>query len=138
MKAIVVDKDYGSVTAEELERVRTAYAAAGIRLELLDYQVVAAQQKEPTEEEIIGGCQDAQIILATGNPPVTRKVIQALPGLKFVQRFGAGVNSIDLDAAAENNARGMIATLKAPKRTSHTVLMDKVRQIKGVRYLEEL
>ena len=103
MKAIVVDKDYGSVTAEELERVRTAYAAAGIRLELLDYQVVAAQQKEPTEEEIIGGCQDAQIILATGNPPVTRKVIQALPGLKFVQRFGAGVNSIDLDAAAENN-----------------------------------
>lgn len=103
MKAIVVDKDYGSVTAEELERVRTAYAAAGIQLELLDYQVIAAQQKEPTEEEIIGGCQDAQIILATGNPPVTRKVIQALPGLKFVQRFGAGVNSIDLDAAAENN-----------------------------------
>ena len=103
MKAIVVDKDYGSVTAEELERVRTAYAAAGIQLELLDYQVIAAQQKEPTEEEIIEGCQDAQIILATGNPPVTRKVIQALPGLKFVQRFGAGVNSIDLDAAAENN-----------------------------------
>ena len=48
MKAIVVDKDYGSVTAEELERVRTAYAAAGIQLELLDYQVIAAQQKEAT------------------------------------------------------------------------------------------
>ncbi|HAL87740.1 MAG TPA: C-terminal binding protein, partial [Clostridiales bacterium] len=103
MKAIVVDKDYGSVTAEELERVRGAYAAAGIRLELLDYQVIAAQQKEPTEAEIIAGCQDAQIILATGNPPVTRRVMEALPGLKFVQRFGAGVNSIDLDAAAEHD-----------------------------------
>ncbi len=101
MKAIVVDKDYGSVSAEELERVRTAYAAAGIEMDLLDYQVVAAQQKEPTEDEIIAGCKGAEIILATGNPPVTRKVLEALPEVKFVQRFGAGVNSIDLDAAAE-------------------------------------
>lgn len=101
MKAVVVDKDYGSVTAEELERVAAAYYAAGIELSLLDYQVVAAQQKEPTEDEIIAGCKDAQIILATGNPPITRKVLEALPEVKFVQRFGAGVNSIDLDAAAE-------------------------------------
>lgn len=101
MKAIVVDKDYGSVTAEELERVAVAYRAAGIKLELLEYQVVAAQQKEPTEAEIIAGCKDAQVILATGNPPITRRVLEALPQVKFVQRFGAGVNSIDLDAAAE-------------------------------------
>lgn len=102
MKAIVVDKDYGSVTAQELERVRAAYAAAGIQLELLDYQVLPQQQKEPTEDEIIAGCRDAQAILATGNPPVTRRVLEALPQLKFVQRFGAGVNSIDLEAAAEH------------------------------------
>ena len=101
MKAVVVDKDYGSVTAEELNRVAAAYQVAGIELSLLDYQVVAAQQKEPTEEEIIAGCKDAQVILATGNPPITRKVLTALPEVKFVQRFGAGVNSIDLDAAAD-------------------------------------
>lgn len=101
MKAIVVDKDYGSVSAEELDRVTAAYAAAGIQVERLTYQVVAAQQKEPTEEEIIAGCKDAQIILATGNPPITRKVLEALPEVAFVQRFGAGVNSIDLEAAAE-------------------------------------
>ena len=101
MRAIVVDKDYGSVSDEELEQVRTAYAAADIRMELLDYEVLASQQKEPTEEEIIAGCKDAEIILATGNPPITRKVLEALPELKFVQRFGAGVNSIDLDAAAD-------------------------------------
>ena len=41
-------------------------------------------------------------ILGTGNPPVTRRVIESLPDLKFVQRFGVGVNSIDLDAAAEH------------------------------------
>ena len=101
MRAVVVDKDYGSVTAEELDRVTAAYQAAGIELALLDYQVVAAQQNEPTVEEIIAGCKGADAILATGNPPITRKVLEALPELKFVQRFGVGVNSIDLDAATE-------------------------------------
>lgn len=105
MKAVVVDKDYGSVSAAELERVTAAYEAAGIQVGLLDYRVDPAQQKEPTEAEIIAGCQGAQIILATGNPPITRKVLDALPELRFVQRFGAGVNSIDLTAAAD---RGVI------------------------------
>ncbi len=60
--------------------------------------------------------------------------------------FIRGVRNLELEisdvqienSAAENEARGMIATLKAQKRTSHTVLMDKIRKIKGVRYLEEL
>ena len=74
MRAIVVDKDYGSVTPQELDRVAAAYQAAGIQMELLEYQVEATRQKEPTEEEIIAGCQGAQVLLATGNPPITRKV----------------------------------------------------------------
>lgn len=92
MKAVVVDKNYGSVNAKELEQVQEAYAAAGIELELCHFE---------SEEEIIEGCRGAAAILGTGNPPVTRKVMEALPELKFIQRFGAGVNSIDLDAAAE-------------------------------------
>lgn len=92
MKAICVDKDYGSVSPAELEQVRIAYAKAGIELEAVHYT---------TEEEIIAGCQEADAILATGNPPITRKVMEALPKLKFVQRFGAGVNSIDLEAASD-------------------------------------
>lgn len=92
LKAIVVDKDYGSVTPQELEIVREAYQKAGIELEAKHFT---------TEDEIIEGCRDAQIILGTGNPPITRKVMEALPRLQFVQRFGVGVNSIDLDAAAD-------------------------------------
>ena len=79
MRAIVVDKDYGSVTPQELDRVAAAYQAAGIQMELLEYQVEATRQKEPTEEEIIAGCQGAQVLLATGNPPITRKVMETLP-----------------------------------------------------------
>ena len=45
-KAVVVDKDYGSVSYEELQRVKEAYAAAGIELELAHYV---------TEDEIIEG-----------------------------------------------------------------------------------
>ena len=60
--------------------------------------------------------------------------------IRGVRQLELEISNIQMeqDAATDNNARGMIATLKAPKRTSHTVLMDKVRQIKGVRYLEEL
>ena len=92
MKAVVVDKDYGSVTEEELKTVEAAFAKAGIELILKHYL---------TEDEIIAGCADAEIILGTGNPPITRHVMESLPKLKFVQRFGVGVNSIDLDAASE-------------------------------------
>lgn len=92
MKAIVVDKDYGSVSVRELMEVQESYKQAGIELEAYHFQ---------TEEEIMEGCRGADAILATGNPPITRKVMEALPELKFIQRFGAGVNSIDLHAAAE-------------------------------------
>ena len=94
MKAIVVDKDYGSVTAAELAEVRSAYSRVGIDLELLHLT---------TEDEIIAGCKGAMAVLCTGNPPITRNVMGALPELKIVQRFGTGVNSIDLEAAADMN-----------------------------------
>ena len=92
MKAVVVDKDYGSVTAEELAEITHAYQKAGIELVLKHLS---------SEEEIIQGAQGAIAILGTGNPPITRHVLESLPELKFVQRFGVGVNSIDLDAAAD-------------------------------------
>ena len=72
--------------------VQESYKQAGIELEAYHFQ---------TEEEIMEGCRGADAILATGNPPITRKVMEALPELKFIQRFGAGVNSIDLHVAAE-------------------------------------
>lgn len=94
MKAIVIDKNYGSVKPEELEIVGKAYTDSGIEFESFHLT---------SEEEIINYCQKADIILATGDPPLTNKVMSALPHLRFIQRFGAGVNSIDLDAASALN-----------------------------------
>jgi len=92
-KAVLVDRDYGSVTIEKQNYIKSEYEKRGISLELQHYT---------TSEEIISGCKDVDIILGTGNPPITRKVIESLPNLKIVQRFGIGVNSIDLEAASQN------------------------------------
>ena len=64
-----------------------------------------------------------------------------------VGSFIRGVRDLELEisniqmeqeVSSENNTRGMIATLKAQKRCSHSELMDKIKLISGVRYLEEL
>ena len=53
-----------------------------------------------TEDEtihLLAGC----VGVAAGTEPYTRRVMQALPELKVIARCGAGVDSVDLVAAAE-------------------------------------
>ncbi|WP_406541711.1 hypothetical protein [Clostridium ljungdahlii] len=90
--AVIVDRDYGSVSLENQNYIKKQYFQNGINLRLEHYN---------TSEEIINGCQDADVILGTGNPPITKDVIENLPKLKLVQRFGIGVNSIDLETATK-------------------------------------
>lgn len=60
--------------------------------------------------------------------------------------FIRGIRNLDLEISniqlevdgAGEEARGMIATIKAQKRCSHAMLMEKIQKIKGVTYLEEL
>lgn len=90
--AVIVDSNYGSVNMENQKYILQQYEQNGICLRIEDYT---------TPEEIIAGCQEADAILGTGNPPITREVLENLPKLKLVQRFGIGVNSVDLEAATE-------------------------------------
>ncbi len=60
--------------------------------------------------------------------------------------FIRGIRELELEISniqveqntTESNTRGMIATLKAKKRGNHDQLLEKIREIKGVQYLEEL
>ena len=61
--------------------------------------------------------------------------------------FIRGVRSLDLeigniqmehDGSMERNGRSLIATVKAKKRSKHDALMENIRKIDGVSYLEEL
>ena len=51
-----------------------------------------------TEDEIIEGCSDAEIIICCGNPPITERVLSSVPA-GLIIRNGIGVNSVDLDSA---------------------------------------
>ena len=52
-----------------------------------------------SDAEIIEHAKDADVIMACGNPEISRAVIEGCPKLKAVQRTGIGVNSIDAKAA---------------------------------------
>lgn len=59
--------------------------------------------------------------------------------IRCIRDMELEISNIQMEEhSTENNTRGMIATLKAKKRGKHEELMERIRQIKGVRYLEEL
>lgn len=89
--ACFVDSKY-SMTPEEVARLTSAYQEIGLDVNLQDLH---------TEDEIIAACGHTDVLLCNGNPPISRKVLKSLPDVKVVQRFGIGVNSVDLEAAAE-------------------------------------
>jgi len=90
--AVIVDREYGSVSLENQRQLQEQYARNRINLRSEQY---------PTPADIIAGCQDTDAILITGNSPITKEVLESLPQLKVVLRFGIGVNSVDLDAATK-------------------------------------
>jgi D-3-phosphoglycerate dehydrogenase len=55
-----------------------------------------------TEGEIIDRCQSADVLLVQW-APVTKKVLQSVPRVRCIIRYGIGVDNFDLDAAKELN-----------------------------------
>jgi len=87
-KVIITDHSFPSIDLQ-----RSIVESAGFRLE-------QAQPICKTEQEVIERCQDAEVLLVQW-APVTRKVLQALPRVKCIVRYGVGVNNFDLEAARE-------------------------------------
>ncbi|MFE5774393.1 C-terminal binding protein [Brachybacterium sp. NPDC056505] len=85
----IVDCDHEAFAEEQ-----QAADAAGIEL-------VKAQAT--TEDEVIAAAQGADAILVQ-YAPITARVLDALPDLKAVGRYGVGVDTVDLEAAT---ARGV-------------------------------
>ena len=52
------------------------------------------------EEEIIGRIGDAEIVI-TNKTPVSRRVLEACPGIRFISVLATGYNVVDVDAARE-------------------------------------
>ncbi|MCE5264477.1 MAG: C-terminal binding protein [Deltaproteobacteria bacterium] len=85
-EVVITDCDHGYVTLEQDEMDRI-----GARLTL-------AQLK--TEEEVIRVCAQADCLLSQ-YAPLTRAVLERLPKCKVIAKYGVGVDTIDLQAAAD-------------------------------------
>ena len=86
----VVITDYEFASLEHEERILAEVGA----------ELIRAQCR--TEDEVIEAAKDADALL-NQYAPVSRKVIENLPNLKVVSRYGVGVNTIDIDAATEHS-----------------------------------
>lgn len=84
MKVYVTDYEYATLEPEKRE------------LDKIGAVMIPKQCK--TEADVIRECKDANGLIDQ-YAPITRKVMEALPDLKVVGRYGVGVNTIDVDAA---------------------------------------
>jgi D-3-phosphoglycerate dehydrogenase len=89
MRVLVTDADYGSLDIEE-----DVLAAAG-------HELIIARCR--TAADVIAAGRDADAALVQ-YAPITAEVLEALPGLRLVSRYGVGVDVVDTDAA---RARGV-------------------------------
>ena len=83
---VITDHGFSSI---ELER--DVLSGAGFTLD-------EAKPACKTEDEVIQRCGDAEVLLVQW-APITRRVLQSLPNVRGVVRYGIGVDNIDVNAA---------------------------------------
>lgn len=91
-KVVITDHVFPSIDLE-----RKILASAGIELE-------EAKPSCKTGEDVIQRCQDADALLVQW-APITRHVLASLAQVKFVVRYGIGVDNIDLKGAKDLGIR---------------------------------
>lgn len=87
MKVIITDCDHDSIDIE-----KKVLGDAGMSVEL---------KQAITEDEVIEQCQDAEIFIVQ-YAKITEKVMNYCPKLKYVVRYGVGVDTIDIPAATKH------------------------------------
>ncbi|HOD48760.1 MAG TPA: C-terminal binding protein [Candidatus Hydrogenedentes bacterium] len=87
-RVIITDHSFPHVDLE-----REIIESAGFALETI-------QPICKTEDDIIRACGKADALLVQW-APVTRRVLEALPNVRCIVRYGVGVNNFDLDAARD-------------------------------------
>ncbi len=55
-----------------------------------------------SEDEFIAAAQGRIAVMGASGTRITRRIIKALPELRFISKFGIGADSIDIDAATEH------------------------------------
>ena len=90
MKVFITDCDHDNIDIE-----KKVFSDAGMEVEL---------KQAKTEDEVIEQCKDGEILIVQ-YANITEKVMEAMPKLKFVVRYGVGVDTIDLKAATRHGVQ---------------------------------
>lgn len=90
MQVIITDNDHADIDTE-----RRILEEAGVPFRL---------EQCVTEDDVIERCADGEIFL-NQYAPITRRVVEALPNLKLVVRYGVGVNNVDVEACTEHGVQ---------------------------------
>jgi D-3-phosphoglycerate dehydrogenase len=86
LRVVIVDSDHQSFDTE-----RAVAAAHGVELE---------KAQALSEDEVVRASRDADAIIVQ-YAPITRAVLEQLPSLRVVGRYGVGVDTIDVEAATQ-------------------------------------
>lgn len=89
MRIVITDCDHDAIAEE-----RAVAAAHGVDLDLFQCR---------SEDDVIAAAADADAIVVQ-YAPITARVLDALPGLRAIGRYGVGVDTVDVPAAT---ARGV-------------------------------
>ena len=92
---VVVTSDrYGNETwGLELEQALAA--------EVEDMDIRLLSRASVGEDDLIRAAQDADALLVSTREAVTRRVLESIPRVKVISRYGVGLDNVDLDAAAD-------------------------------------
>jgi D-3-phosphoglycerate dehydrogenase len=94
VKVVVTSDRYGNEThGLELEQE----LAAGVT----DLDVTLVGRASTSEDELIRAAQDADALLVSTREAVTRRVLESIPRVKVISRYGVGLDNVDLEAAAD-------------------------------------
>ena len=88
MKIIITDCDHKDINIET-----KVLNDAGLNFELKQCH---------SEEDVILQCQDADALIVQ-YAKITKKVMDSLPNLKMIVRYGVGVDTIDIEEATKHN-----------------------------------
>ena len=122
VKVVVTSDRYGNEThGLELERE----LAAGVT----DLDVMLVGRASTSEDELIRAGQDADALLVSTREAVTRRVLENIPRVQVISRYGVGLDNVDLEAAAD---AGIVVTHYPGYCTSevadHTLAMSMVQR----------
>lgn len=88
MKITITDCDHKNIDIE-----KNIFKNAGLEVSLMQAK---------TEDEVIEKCKGSDILIVQ-YAKITEKVMNAIPELKLIVRYGVGVDSLDIPAATRNN-----------------------------------